>query len=52
MQHKLSAFSHMLVRVNNLPLSVEEKCKELGAIKVVAENNGYSTKFVLKSQYT
>jgi hypothetical protein len=47
MQHKLSAFNHMLDRVNNLLLSVEEKSKELGVIKVIAENNGYSVKFVL-----
>jgi hypothetical protein len=36
----------MLDRVNNLSLSVEEKSKELGIIKVLAKNNGYSTQFV------
>jgi hypothetical protein len=36
----------MLDRVNNLPLSAE-KSKELDVITVLAENNGYSAKFVL-----
>jgi hypothetical protein len=49
MQHKLSACNHMLGRVNNLPLSVEEKSKELGIIKVIAKNNGCIAKFVLNA---
>jgi hypothetical protein len=48
-QHKLSAFDPMLNRVNILPLSAEGKSKELGVIKVIAENNGYSEKFSLNA---
>jgi hypothetical protein len=39
----------MLDRGNNLPLSAEEKSKELSVIKVIAESNGYSAKFVLNA---
>jgi hypothetical protein len=39
----------MLDRVNTLPLSVQEKSKELGIIKVIAKNNGYSKKLVLNA---
>jgi hypothetical protein len=39
----------MLDRVNTLTLSVQEKSKELGIIKVIAKNNGSSTKLVLNA---
>jgi hypothetical protein len=49
MQHKLSAFNHVLDIINNSPLSVEEKSKELGIIKVIAKSNGF--KHVLNEQH-
>jgi hypothetical protein len=39
MQHKMAAFTHMLDRVNYLPLSREEKLKEMNVISTIVANN-------------
>jgi hypothetical protein len=41
MQHYMAAFKYMLDRVNYLPLSREEKLKEINVINTITANNGY-----------
>lgn len=43
-QHKMSAFKYMLDRVNLLPLSREEKLKDINVINTTAVNNGCEEK--------
>lgn len=43
-QHKKSAFKYMLDRVNLLPLSREEKLKDINVINTIAVNNGCEEK--------
>jgi hypothetical protein len=49
MQYKTSAFKYMLDRANKLPTSNEENIKELGIINIIAKNNGYNMKTLMKT---
>jgi hypothetical protein len=40
-QHKMAAYNHMIHRLNNIPMSVDDYQEELNIIKYIADQNGY-----------
>jgi len=40
-QHKISAYNHMINRLNNIPMKQEDYNNELNTIKFIAKENGY-----------
>lgn len=47
-QHKMAAFRALINRMNNIPMSNENKQKEFKIIKQIATENGYQTKTINK----
>jgi hypothetical protein len=51
-QHKSAAFNSMVNRLFTIPMSADNKLKEIKKIKLIAKINGYSEEFVDRIQFT
>lgn len=45
-QHKISAYNHMINRLNNIPMNAENYKDELDTIKYIAHKNGYDIELI------
>jgi len=45
-QHKMSAYQHMIIRLNSIPMQTKEYIEELKLIKHIAKSNGFNTNMI------